>query len=130
MKEPKLYRFSEYYIGFGGGKTYWWTKFLKKGFRHCFLMIKHNNKWLVIDHIMAYTDVAMIEGLNAAEGIKNKGYVAFKVKPNRDTNNKLHIFRPFTCVETVKHFLGISNPWIFTPYQLYKYLKKKGKIDA
>lgn len=29
------------------------------------------------------------------------------------------------CVSTTKHYLGISNPFIITPYQLYKYLEKK-----
>ena len=30
-----------------------------------------------------------------------------------------------TCVSTAKHYLGINNPFIITPYQLYKYLEKK-----
>lgn len=29
------------------------------------------------------------------------------------------------CVSTTKHYLGINNPFIITPYQLYKYLEKK-----
>jgi hypothetical protein len=30
----------------------------------------------------------------------------------------------YTCVEGVKRILGVHNFWIFTPYQLYKYLTK------
>jgi hypothetical protein len=31
---------------------------------------------------------------------------------------------PPSCVEVVKHALGISSFWIRTPYQLYRYIKK------
>ena len=31
-------------------------------------------------------------------------------------------FRPLTCVEVVKRFLGINQPKIWTPYQLFKFL--------
>ena len=30
-----------------------------------------------------------------------------------------------TCVSIAKHYLGVDNWFIITPYQLYKYLKKK-----
>lgn len=33
---------------------------------------------------------------------------------------------PMTCVEFVKGVLGIRRPWILTPHQLYRYLRRTG----
>lgn len=37
-----------------------------------------------------------------------------------DTSKVRRIFGPLNCVEAAKMFLGISNPLLLTPYQLYK----------
>ena len=129
MNEKIGYRFSEYYICFGGNKTHWWTGFLKNGFYHCFLLAHEKNQWLIIDHVIGYTDIVFLENANPINTVRNKGYMVVKAESNLSTNKKCHIFRPFTCVETVKHILGIANPFIFTPYQLYKYIKKEQKWD-
>ena len=122
MQDAKVYRFSDYYVCFGGNKTQWWTKFLKKGFYHCFLLAREKDSWLIIDHVMGYTDIVYLENTDALKTIRDKGYTVVKAEANQNPCAKCHIFRPFTCVETVKHFLGISNPWIFTPHQLYRYI--------
>lgn len=127
MQDAKVYRFSDYYVCFGGNKTHWWTKFLKKGFYHCFLLAREKDSWLIIDHVMGYTDIIYLENTDALKTINDKGYTIVKAQSNLVLSNKCHMFRLFTCVETVKHILGITSAWIFTPYQLYKYLKKKEK---
>ena len=47
------------------------------------------------------------------------------IKNYTDVNLSLPMpyLRPFTCVEVVKRVLGIKRWSIFTPYQLYRYLK-------
>ena len=32
--------------------------------------------------------------------------------------------RPYTCVEQIKSFMGITSPWILTPKQLYREVVK------
>lgn len=38
-------------------------------------------------------------------------------------------FGPCTCVELTKAFLGICAPFVRTPYQLYRYLKKNEQVS-
>lgn len=125
MNKERAFRFSEYYVCFGGNKTHWWTKFLKKGFYHCFLLAREKDNWLIVDHVMGYTDIICLENTDALKVIRDKGYRVVKTQQNSVLSNKCHIFRLFTCVETIKHILGITTPLIFTPYQLYKYLKNE-----
>ena len=114
-------------VFFGGNKTHWWTRFLKKGYYHCFIAMDIGcDKWGLIDPIMNYTDFIVVQ--NDKYFIKNladKGYTYAIMKQKFVWDRKKWHIRPFTCVEVVKNFLGISNPFIFTPYQLYKYIKKE-----
>lgn len=58
--------------------------------------------------------------------LKNGIVVKYKVeKPKR----KFSLLGNYTCVGVVKALLNISNPFILTPNQLYKYLiKNKGEL--
>ena len=38
----------------------------------------------------------------------------------------IHGVRHFNCVEVTKALLGIRRFWVFTPYQLYRYLHVTG----
>lgn len=116
-------------VFFGGNKTHWWTQFLKKGYYHCFIAMDIGcSKWVLIDPVMNYTDFIVVQ--NDDYFIKNladKGYTYIITKPKVILNKKKWHISPFTCVEVVKNFLGITKPFIFTPYQLYKYIKKEIK---
>lgn len=125
-KDNTLWRPSFVYVAFGGRKTYFWTRFLKKGFYHCFLVLGNGTDWIIIDPVLAFTDLFAMPCSNIEGCFAEKGYKLVKTKINYDYKKVLHL-RPLTCVETVKRFLGITNPWIFTPYQLFKYITKEVK---
>ncbi|KAF0139569.1 MAG: hypothetical protein FD153_922 [Rhodospirillaceae bacterium] len=36
----------------------WWLRFLKRGFRHCFVALCDGRHWVTIDPLSHYTDVA------------------------------------------------------------------------
>ena len=121
------YRFPFAYVAFGGNPTHWWTKFLKKDFYHCLLIMGNGFEWILIDPIWNYTDLIYIRNKNILSFFKEKGYCLVRTTPQLTSAQKGH-FRPLTCVEIVKRFLGISNPKIWTPHQLYQFiLSKKGK---
>ena len=116
-------------VFFWGNKTHWWTRFLKKGYYHCFIVMDIGyDKRVLIDQVMNYTDFIVVQ--NDKYFIKNladKGYTYAIMKQKFVWDRKKWHIRPFTCVEVVKNFLGISKPFIFTPYQLYKYIRKEFK---
>ena len=121
------YRFPFAYVAFGGKPPHWWTKFLKKGFYHCLLILGNGYEWILIDPIWNYTDLIFIRNKKILSILDEKGYHLLRTTPQLSLNTKGH-FRPLTCVETVKRFLGISNPKIWTPFQLFQFIStKKGK---
>ena len=121
------YRYPFAYVAFGGNVTHWWTKFLKMGFYHCFLIMGNGFDWILIEPVWNYTDLIFIRNKNLLHIIKKKGYQLLHTTPHLALNQKGY-FRPHTCVEVVKRLLGISNPKIWTPYQLFLFiLSKKGK---
>ena len=118
------YRFPFAYVAFGGNPTHWWTNFLKKGFYHCFLIMGNGFEWILIDPVWNYTDLIFIRNKNLLNIIKEKGYKLLRTTPHLTQTEKGH-FRPLTCVEVTKRFLGISAPKIWTPYQLFRFILSK-----
>ena len=127
MTKKKLgeaYRYPYAMVAFGGKKTYWWTRFLRKGFYHCLVLFGDGYEWIIVDPVLGFTDLIKVKNSNAEDTLENMGYTLLDVTVNLNYKKVNHL-RPLTCVETVKRFLGITNPFIFTPYQLYKYIIDK-----
>ena len=120
------YRPNIAYVAFGGNATHWWTKFLKKGFYHCLLILGNGSNWHIIDPVMHFTDFIIVQTNRIEEIFQEKGYKIIKTKPQVPSKVKFSL-RPYTCVETVKRFLGIQAPLIWTPYQLFGFLLNKRK---
>jgi len=115
------YRYPFAYVAFGGRRTRWWMRFLKKGFYHCFLILGNGRDWLLIDPLIHYTDLILLKNLDIRRAMHEKGYRLIRTTPIIPTIAQAHL-RPLTCVEVVKRFLGITQTKIFTPYQLFMFL--------
>ena len=127
LGEYEVYRPYEAIVFFGGNKTYWWTRFLKKGYYHCIIDMNIGyDRWVLIDPVMSYTDFIVFEGDDFIKKLAGMGYTYLMTKPTpiQFLNIKWSL-RPFTCVEVVKRLLCIKKSFIITPYQLYKYIKKE-----
>ena len=123
VKKSDAHRCNIVYVAFGG-RAVGLTRLLKKGFRHCFIIMSDGTNWVLIDPIIGFTDMIFVKKENLFNFIDKKGYTLVRAKLTIQNKRPFHL-RPMTCVEIVKSLLCISNPFIFTPYQLYKYLKKK-----
>lgn len=109
----------------------WWLRFLKKGFRHCFLVLNDGCNWITYDPTSAFTDIVVQKtpmDFDLPKWFSQRG--DFVVPTIIEKQKKIAPLSIFTCVEGVKRVLGIHNLWILTPYQLYKYLikNKRSKI--
>ncbi len=118
------YRPAFAYVAFGGMPTHWLTRFLKEGFYHCLLIIGNGREWCVIDPVIHFTDLIMVKTLHIEQFFIEKGYRLVRTTPQIPHKIKFHL-RPMTCVETVKKFLGIESPCLWTPYQLFCFLTQK-----
>ena len=91
------------YVVFEDDDKHWWSWFLQSGIRHCYL-------FNAIDKNDIITPNSIVIG--------------YKSRPV-----KRSLFMLNTCVGHAKQLLGINNPLILTPYQLFKYLRKSNEIS-
>jgi len=99
-------------------------KILRPGFRHCFVLVRRQDCWVIYDPLSHRTDLAVIVGPSLgelAEWYRLKGLHVLETMVRRAPLRSAPL-RPFTCVEAVKRVLGIHAPWITTPWQLYCFL--------
>ena len=125
MKQAKVraVRFEKAIVGFGGEPTFWWMRFLKKGFYHCLLALGDGQFWVLIDPLSAQIDMIVLQQVDIESFLNKNGYRTLRVSVRNPVGHRLRI-RPYSCVETVKKFLGIQRNSLWTPYQLYLFLKK------
>lgn len=121
--------FGRGYVIFENETGLWWLRFLKKGFRHCYLLLELSaepRQWLEVNPMSNQicfvirsnrVDFNYLYHLRKKENIKIVP-VTFQQAPLTAAP-----LAPFTCVEFVKRVLGIHNLRIITPYKLYKHLK-------
>lgn len=104
---------------------YWWTRWLKKGFKHCYAVRWDGFNWIAFAPYMGFTDVKI---LNAGENHTISDICPDSVILHINEKRKIKRIRTalalFTCVEQIKALLGI-RAFVFTPYQLYEHLRGK-----
>jgi hypothetical protein len=109
---------SKVYIVFTDDQKHWWSGFLKKGIRHCYVVIPSDNKLITYAKTHKGFDLFTTD---AEKGIIGTSYILYSYKPKKCRRG---LFMLNTCVGHTKQILGINNPFILTPYQLYKYVRK------
>lgn len=110
-------------------RPHWWVRFLRPGYRHCYLLVFDGAVWLYVDPVMDRTRVAILdyyEPEHPAAWIEDPSARVFETTPEDHGGWRAPwVVGPLTCVEQVKQFLGIRAFWIFTPWQLAQYLRRK-----
>lgn len=104
-----------------------WLGIFKDGFRHCFVLIHDGQNWISIDPMANYMEVVVHTvpaDFNLTSWLEDRGHHVIKAELARDIKKSAPIML-FTCVEACKRILGIHNRFIFTPWQLFRYLLKE-----
>ena len=117
----------DYYIVFTESDLkHWIMKWLHPGIQHVYAIKKSigGHFWIVINPLNSYTDVNLysVDEYPHARCIVGDEAVLLPVKSFVDLQKPRYTLCVFNCVEVVKSLLGIRKPWVFTPFQLYKYL--------
>jgi len=116
---------NEAWVAFGEGRGLWWLKWLKPGFRHCFVVLGDAHRWVVIDPGSCFTDVAALDRAQNPDlpaRLCAMGLTLARAPIRRDLTRPAP-WRPFTCVEAVKRILGLTAPAALTPWGLYRHLQ-------
>ena len=116
-------------VAFADAERPRWLRLLAKGFRHCFALVCSSGRWVVINPMSHWTDVVVLaesaDGATADEMVRTleaRGFAAVAcavAEPAR----RAGLPAPFTCVEVVKRILGIQEPLVLTPRQLFRFIE-------
>jgi hypothetical protein len=112
---------SKYYVVFEDDNGHWWSPFLKKNIRQCYLIKPCGEGHLVYGKNTSGFDLFTT---TEQKSIIDDNYILCSYKAK---SCKQPLFMLNTCVGHTKRVLGINNPLILTPYQLLKYLRKSNE---
>lgn len=118
------------WVVFSGKTELPWLKFLKPGFRHCYVVLHDGMRWVTIDPLSPHTEVLVHHHLSPEFDLI--GWLELRGQQTVEavadwSKSKPAPFMLFTCVEAVKRILGIQNRSLLTPWQLYRFLTEKNK---
>ena len=113
-------------VAFGGSPELKVLRYLRPGYRHCFALVHSQGVWVMYNPLSIGTEIDVWPSDSETQlrhWLSMNGYtlVDTHVRPLRPG---VLPWTLFSCVEAVKRILGIREPWILTPWQLFKYLRK------
>jgi len=113
-------------VVFSDNTGVWWLRFLKVGFRHCFVILETDRGCVWIDPLSNSFSIKLLEGYELAGLLRwyrdmGMKVISVKLEPQRSAPFS---WAPMTCVEVVKRLLGIRDNLILTPWQLFSYLDR------
>lgn len=117
-----------YFVVFTQGPWHWWDWFFKRGYCHCYLLIWDDPLWLCVEPTMQITQVFTIPKYEWCDPFTMLGDPNAKIVETwlrcDETMRTPWVWSPVTCTEIVKSILGIRAFWMWTPWQLAKYLRR------
>jgi len=117
------------YVVFSNGSNLFWLKLLKRGFRHCFVILGNGENWIAIEATLSRTYINLITDQNYPDFLRKRGFTVIRSKIYPYFVSKMPKFAIFSCVELVKSVLGINSSKLQTPYSLYRFLHKPRKCS-
>lgn len=125
--QPDTSQAREALVVFSGQAALAWLRILKAGYRHCFLVLRSGQDWILYNPLSHRTELELVPDADSeslARFFEQRGFRVVRTQ-SRATPLRPAPWRPFTCVEAVKRGLGLQAPAIWTPWQLYRYLVKR-----
>lgn len=113
---------NDIWIAFTGKADIRLLRLLKPGFRHCFALIRGDDRWLAVDpmlHKMDVTQTGTPRDFDLPGYLRARGYRVVRA-PVLAPPSRPAMPSPFTCVETMKRLIGLHDWRVFTPWQLYR----------
>jgi hypothetical protein len=102
-----------------------WLRPLRRGFRHCFVVLRAGSVWLACDPLKDRIELEALElpgKFDLAAFYREQGHQVLVGEHRLLRTRRRFALTPLTCVTVVKRLLGINAPWVWTPWQLYTYL--------
>lgn len=108
---------SSSYVVFNKG-DHWISRYLHPFISHCFIIKPDRGRWIVCGKSEKSFDLYTID--NHSDILSDSLVIKTQAK-----ESKRGLLMLNTCVGQVKQQLGIRKPFIWTPYQLFRYLNNE-----
>lgn len=107
-------------IGFSDKTSKTVVRLLCGHFKHCVIIEKNKRKFVLHQFVKRNNVQHIVVTEHGIAQLELNGWVFIYIdsQPKNFNPHKL------TCVNYVKHAMGLRNIWIQTPNALYKYIKK------
>lgn len=123
MGSPKAHWVSAYVL-FRNEQNLGLLRFLKRNFRHCAVLLESDLHWLYVDQTFFQTEMRVWpKDIDPLILFKQEGWRILKTNPPLFRSQNSFRLGWIDCVSTVKRILGIKKWGVFTPFQLYCFLK-------
>lgn len=105
-------------------RAHWWNRWLRPQFRHVCAYRRDGRVWLAVLPNAEFVDVHVLR--TDAEPWPSDATVQRVVALRVEGIIRSRLFvGPITCVEHMKALLGIRDWRVRTPYQLYRYCRRR-----
>ncbi|MFO0989023.1 MAG: hypothetical protein U1F37_16970 [Alphaproteobacteria bacterium] len=111
-------------VVFSGRTGVRWLRWLKPGYRHCFVAIDDGSAWLTVDPLLHRLEIrasGLPSSFDLASEYRRLDLDVVEVAPAAVPLRRAPLGL-FTCVEAAKRLLGIRARWVLTPWQLRRWL--------
>lgn len=111
-------------VVFSGRTGVRWLRWLKPGYRHCFVAVDDGIEWLTVDPLLHRLEVrasGLPSAFDLAAEYRRLALDVIEVVPAAVPLRRAPLGL-FTCVETAKRLLGVRARWVLTPWQLRRRL--------
>ena len=102
-----------------------WLRPLRRGFRHCFAVLRAGPLWLACEPLKDRIELDVLDlpdGFDLGAFYSRQGHrVLLGQRPGLESRPRFAP-APLTCVTVVKRVVGIRAPWVWSPWQLYRHL--------
>jgi hypothetical protein len=102
-----------------------WLRPLKRGFRHCFVALRHPSGWVICDSLKTHIEFALVERCSPrelAECYAREGHQVLIGRTEVTVPYGRVALAPLTCVSVAMHALAVRASRVWTPWQLYRHL--------
>jgi hypothetical protein len=102
-----------------------WLRVLRRGFRHCFVLLHAGPLWLACEPLKDRIELDALElprEFDLARFYGEQGHRVLLGRCPPPSPRQRFALAPLTCVTVVKRLLGIHAPWVWSPWQLYAHL--------
>lgn len=113
-------------VVFSGRTGVTWLRWLKPGYRHCFVALDDGIEWLTVDPLLHRLEIrasGLASAFDLAAEYRRMSLDVVEIVPAPVPLRRAP-FGLFTCVETAKRLLGIRARWVLTPWQLRRWLSR------